>query len=178
MQSLHHLEIVSGEIRRVHRFFWRFLSKTTSCYKQETSSRHWIPGQYGRPPHQPQLNSTVSHLCSLRTRGAPSVAGVKSLCIIGRASSSQEGCSAVLESSKESLFPRFWSQKTATNKRTIAPRTNYFAFFGACSKKDRRVQLKLSIWIWLFKPLVMTSTFFARFQYAVQWTLHCSHGVQ
>lgn len=135
MQSLHHLEIVGREIRRIHRFFWRFLSKTTSCYKQETSSRHWIPGQYGRPPHQPQLNSTVSHLCSLRTRGAPSVAGVKSLCIIGRASSSQEGCSADLESSKESLFPRFWSQKTATNKRTIAPRTNYFAFLVPARRK-------------------------------------------
>lgn len=74
--------IPDTRIRRVYRFFWRILSKTTSCYKQETSSRHWIPGQYERPPHQPQLNSTVSHLYSLRTRDAPSV---KSLCIIGRA---------------------------------------------------------------------------------------------
>lgn len=32
------------------------------CNERETSSRHWIPGQYARPPHQPQLNFTVSHL--------------------------------------------------------------------------------------------------------------------
>jgi len=69
--------------RRFHRFSRGIPLKTSSRREQETSSRHWIPGQYERPPHQPQLNSTVSQLCSLRTRGAPSAAGVKSLCIIG-----------------------------------------------------------------------------------------------
>lgn len=83
--------------RRFHRFSRNIPFKTLSRYEQETSSRHWIPGQYARPPHQPQLNSTVSQLCSLRTRGAPSATGVKSLHIIGRVHSSQEGSYAAVK---------------------------------------------------------------------------------
>lgn len=91
--------------RRFHRFSRNIPFKTLSRYEQETSSRHWIPGQYERPPHQPQLNSTVSQLCSLRTRGAPSATGVKSLHIIGRVHSSQGGSHAAV---KKVVFPPYF----------------------------------------------------------------------
>lgn len=91
--------------RRFHRFFRNIPFKTSSCYEQETSSRHWIPGQYERPPHQPQLNSTVSQLCSLRTRGVPSATGVKSLHIIGGVHSSQGSFSCIIKIIFFSSFP-------------------------------------------------------------------------
>lgn len=93
-----------GVGRRFHRFSCSIPFKTSSRCEQETSSRHWIPGQYERPPHQPQLNSTVSQLCSLRTRGAPSSTGVKSLCIIGRVHSSQGSFSLAWPSKSQSRF--------------------------------------------------------------------------